>query len=547
MILYFDENGNKWFSTNYGVVRFDDVNWSIYDVKSGLTDNRVRSIAFDQSNNTWIGTDNGLCMLKSCDAPSIPHAIQINGADSVLVNSSNNLFSTPVLQNATSYIWNFPGNITYSGSNNSINVNAGMNAQNGIISVQGKNACGKGIAAFKPLFVKGIIWPQTFEDSVYSPANWLNGSVNNYISNKWEFKKEGVSNFQFFSSNCKVISSPEGGMFVAVSNGYGFSSLGRKKWLISPRFHVSPNSILNFWLRKTSQYIDTISVKAGTVFQSHDSLNINLLTLTFKGNFLDTGWVNYSIPLDTLENKDVYLGFIQQNNGSTGGDLLMLDNIRVTDCTPANALGIISNIQGDSIVKRGSINVRYSIDSVPNAQFYIWKYPKGFAGKSISNKIELNVSDSAQSGFIKVYAYDYCGNIDSSSFFIKTTSLKIQDTVSGNRFLCAGQSNVVYKVSPVLGALYYDWFLPSGINGVSDNDSIIVNISNQSFNGEIRVRARNNNDTSNFAIILVKVFNLILLIFLLFLELIHFVQDFKIRCLKLVFLKMWAYMSGYCL
>lgn len=52
-------DGVKWFGTyNHGLVKFDDLNWSVYDTaNSSIPVQIVTEIAIDSSNNVWIGGD----------------------------------------------------------------------------------------------------------------------------------------------------------------------------------------------------------------------------------------------------------------------------------------------------------------------------------------------------------------------------------------------------------------------------------------------------------------------------------------------------------
>lgn len=59
--LAIDQPGIKWIGTYNGLVKFDDDNWSIYDENnSEIPDERIISIAIDSSGDKWIGTYGGL-------------------------------------------------------------------------------------------------------------------------------------------------------------------------------------------------------------------------------------------------------------------------------------------------------------------------------------------------------------------------------------------------------------------------------------------------------------------------------------------------------
>lgn len=52
-----DSAQRVWCATEYGVAMFDGVTWTVYNsLNSGLTDNYIRSIAFDATGRLWVGT-----------------------------------------------------------------------------------------------------------------------------------------------------------------------------------------------------------------------------------------------------------------------------------------------------------------------------------------------------------------------------------------------------------------------------------------------------------------------------------------------------------
>ncbi len=57
-----DNNGNKWVAfKNIGLGKWDGSNWTMYDtLNSSIPSKNVTAIAFDASNNAWIGTINGM-------------------------------------------------------------------------------------------------------------------------------------------------------------------------------------------------------------------------------------------------------------------------------------------------------------------------------------------------------------------------------------------------------------------------------------------------------------------------------------------------------
>jgi ligand-binding sensor domain-containing protein len=55
-----DENGSFWFGTDNGLSFFDGTNWiNFHTTNSGLTDNSIRALEFDDNGTLWIGTTTG--------------------------------------------------------------------------------------------------------------------------------------------------------------------------------------------------------------------------------------------------------------------------------------------------------------------------------------------------------------------------------------------------------------------------------------------------------------------------------------------------------
>jgi ligand-binding sensor domain-containing protein/AraC-like DNA-binding protein len=65
LCLYEDSNGQMWIGTNGGgICRINDGQWNTYTVEHGLSNNHVRVIFEDSKKNIWIGTDFGLNCFK---------------------------------------------------------------------------------------------------------------------------------------------------------------------------------------------------------------------------------------------------------------------------------------------------------------------------------------------------------------------------------------------------------------------------------------------------------------------------------------------------
>jgi len=72
-------------------------------------------------------------------------------------------------------------------------------------------------------------------------------------------------------------------------------------------------------------------------------------------------------------------------------------------------------ISGITTVSQGQQNVHYSVSPIPGADSYVWSLPIGVNGTSNTNSINVNFSDFAQSGAIKVKGHNSCGDGSYSS------------------------------------------------------------------------------------------------------------------------------------
>lgn len=54
--IFQDKDGNLWFGTNVGVIRYDGSQWQTFTIKDGLADGYVVSIVQDNQGDLWFGT-----------------------------------------------------------------------------------------------------------------------------------------------------------------------------------------------------------------------------------------------------------------------------------------------------------------------------------------------------------------------------------------------------------------------------------------------------------------------------------------------------------
>ncbi|NJK86825.1 MAG: hypothetical protein HC906_13465 [Bacteroidales bacterium] len=64
--IHKDNKGFIWFGTSSGLIRYDGINFYVYENETGnpasIRNNNVNAIAEDRFNNLWIGTSGGLSL-----------------------------------------------------------------------------------------------------------------------------------------------------------------------------------------------------------------------------------------------------------------------------------------------------------------------------------------------------------------------------------------------------------------------------------------------------------------------------------------------------
>jgi hypothetical protein len=107
----------------------------------------------------------------------VPVAGIISGSSSVLRSTNDNVYTIPVISNATSYVWTLPSGASGTSSTNSISVNYSNIAVSGNISVYGVNNCGSGNPSTLAIDVQGELLTNK---QIYQGSFVVNGDKNTY-------------------------------------------------------------------------------------------------------------------------------------------------------------------------------------------------------------------------------------------------------------------------------------------------------------------------------------------------------------------------------
>jgi len=91
--IYIDKDGVKWFGTNRGLCRFNDLSWTYYTDSDYLIGNQVNALAFEQSDmgpELWVATTEGVTVV-AFDADGITGSRSYTTAEGLLNNGVNDI------------------------------------------------------------------------------------------------------------------------------------------------------------------------------------------------------------------------------------------------------------------------------------------------------------------------------------------------------------------------------------------------------------------------------------------------------------------------
>ncbi len=151
----------------------------------------------------------------------------------------------------------------------------------------------------------------------------------------------------------------------------------------------------------------------------------------------------------------------------------------------------------------------YVISLVANAVKYGWIIPAAISkvGVDSNNVLRLNFSgtNDLTNYTIKGYAIGDCGNSDTVLLVIRVDNAAnkpVVGTIKITPSSCPGE--YIYSVTPLQGAISYNWILPAQATGVSNTNEIFVTYT-AAYTGTISLIITDNCGTSNPSVIPVSV------------------------------------------
>lgn len=172
------------------------------------------------------------------------------------------------------------------------------------------------------------------------------------------------------------------------------------------------------------------------------------------------------------------------NNETPGAANTLLNSAWIASMRQQTSI-LHAAINGAPGICAGSSQTYSLSPAIPGAG-YSWSLPQGWSGTGAGSTINLSAGNSG--GFITVSHTDACGNVyTTNQLVLVETPPARPGIITGSSLVCIG-SKQTYTISPVAGAISYNWKLPHSWTGNSQDTSIQVMAGNP---GQIMVEAIN--------------------------------------------------------
>lgn len=319
-------------------------------------------------------------------------------------------------------------------------------------------------------------------------VSFTDQSLNSPTSWQWSFIGGNPSSSTLQNPQVQYASAGVYNVTLVVSNAAGNDTLVKTNFIVVAGSPATPTSIVGAIIACVNTQNNlysvnpvigatsyTWSVPAGAIISSGQGTN--MISVDFS-----SGAVSGDICV-----------FSSTSCGSSADVCLA---INVLNTIPAKPLSISGNI----LPCANATGIVYSCPTVANASSYQWTVPVTatiISGQGTST-ITVDFLSNFTAGSVKVAAVNCVG----SSLF-KSLSVRGKPStpalISGlSEEVCAGTTNVIYSIAPVVGATNYNWTLPANTTLVSGQGTtaITLNFDPLFKTGALKVSASNACGTS---------------------------------------------------
>lgn len=456
--------------------------------------NRVVVIPNEASGTIMVSANNNcgstLPSTLVVEVASLPKITsEIIGVSDVCAGQSR-IFSVSADGFPSSFEWKYPKGWLANSLENRNRISLIPDTTSGELKVRAVNFCG--ISAEKSYFIKPAAKPLT-PGPIRGSTNICSKSTQIYFVDR--VNGVGVNDYMWVlpdgwlitnganTNRIIVIAGKSGEISVSTKNSCSFSDINK--------LAINVNEIPD----KPGIIVGNIEVCDNTS-QIYSVNNIQGVSFEWK---IPNGWQANT----TLNNRQISV--VPKINGGTlqvtaknecGTSLPSTLNINLNSipAKPGNISGSIQICEGKDQV--------YSTDLMSNNVKFNWIIPSGWTKKSGDNTNAIVVVPNAQSGTLKVNAFNICGSSPESSLYINTQTIPvITGSILGEDTVCANVSKV-FSVNKSNNASGYFWKFPDAwiqkdmlnnhsVEVVPNDNSGIVSVVANNFCGNSVVISKN--------------------------------------------------------
>ena len=411
-----------------------------------------------------IGVDAFLAKFSTCPLPPGDAGIII-GDTNICEGSKQITYSVSAVNLADSLLWILPNGKFVFTTTNSLVVDFDTSFVSGILSVRGVNDCGEGEKSVLHINIIKPFKPAEIIDGLNTVCQGQNEVTYSYSKNY----NDKLTAYQWFLPEGASGNSTEN----TISVNYGKNAISGfvvvKPWSTCG---YSDSVAIAIQVNNLPKSVSELSGKS-VVCQGENSLLYAIPAIEAADQYQWTFPEGINLS-GNISSNEVYAEITKAANSGTitvkgvntcGYRDSALINLRV-NLLPADA-GVIL---GESNVCQGQKQLSYSIDTIGQANSYLWTFPAGFQTMDSSKTIlALDASNDAPSGEITVKGLNACGAGTAKSFYINTNILPWPTgDLSGKAVVCEGEKQVEYQILPIENATGYSWIFTDGTIKTTD-------------------------------------------------------------------------------
>jgi gliding motility-associated-like protein len=417
-----------------------DYNW-VYSGSGVTINNQGSTVSLSFSDNATSGylSVNGINNCGSgnnailfISVNKIPDNIgPISGDNTTCRGLENEIYSTPLNNIVTEYIWEYSGTgVLINTNKNSAELDFSSNATSGNLTVKGKNICGTGMPSVFPITIigsfpsdPGEIAGEALVCGYQQEVSYTIPPIENAVTYNWNYEGTGVT-LNTRDNICNLYfpnSAVSGFLSINGVNACGAGKVSEKFINVTaiPENAANINGDNNVCLGQKKVQYNIPAIKYATDY---------LWEYTGTGATFSGG--GNSIEIDFSQNASK--GLLTVSGSNDCGTGLSSVGFPITVNSLPSSAGIIT---GETSV---CLNYRYlySITPVENASGYIWTYSgTDLPIKDINDSITVFYTKDFTSGDLTVAGLNSCGSGEPSPFlFINLTDCgrSIPNTFSPN-------------------------------------------------------------------------------------------------------------------